>query len=82
MATQPFKITKDAWVDLGVAPCFIQVRSGSIVFVIESQAPAADKPNSDCFMLGAGFDKISDIGLSGHIYARSVTPSSTVVVAR
>lgn len=83
MATTETTLATDAWTDLGTTPCTLQVRNGTIRFVIDGSAPTDLKAAH----LVLGFDeKSADIGISGqHVYARcGDAPGMTarVVVAR
>lgn len=69
MATTETTLTTDAWVDLGATPCTVQLRSGSVRFVVASGAPTNLK--ADHFTLTAK-EGSADIGVaSQNVYARS-----------
>ncbi|MCO5092654.1 hypothetical protein [Bosea sp. (in: a-proteobacteria)] len=69
MATTETTLTTDAWADLGSTPCALQLRSGSVRFVVASSAPT--NINADHFTLTEK-EGSADIGVTGqNVYARS-----------
>lgn len=69
MATTETTLTTDSWTDLGSTPCALQLRSGSVRFVVASSSPTNIK--ADHFTL-TGKEGSADIGVTGqNVYARS-----------
>lgn len=71
MATTETTVSTSAWTDLGTTPCTIQLRTGSIRFVVASSSPGNTNLNADCMTLSSN-EGSADIGVaSQNVYARS-----------
>jgi hypothetical protein len=77
--SDPVPLTSGAWVDLGVGPIALEVRSGFIFYVVADEAPSVAVIGH---ILGQSAQQTSmDIGTDKRVFARAVDGTASVVTS-